>query len=59
MMNTLYRIVVALACLAAAFTAYSFGHETGMFVFVVAGFALEGAFWLKLFPTKKKTQPLL
>ncbi len=52
-MQGILRYVILFALLMAAFSAYSFGSQTGMFVFILLGFALEGAFWLGLFPIKR------
>ena len=53
-MKTLFRIVLGFVLLAAALAAYSYGHTTGMFLFIVAGFALEASFWFNLFPVSSK-----
>ncbi len=57
-MKTLYRYLILLVLLIAAIAAYSAGSRTGMFAFIILGFALEAAFWLRLFPIKRKgTKP--
>lgn len=53
-MKTLYRVLILLALLVAAIASYSVGSQTGMFAFIILGFLLEGAFWLGLFPAKKR-----
>ncbi|KKE82468.1 hypothetical protein [Pseudoalteromonas luteoviolacea] len=53
-MKTLFRILIILALLIAALSAYSYGSAHSAFVFVVLGVALETAFWLRLFPRKTK-----
>ena len=52
-MKVIYRILIVLALLLAAISAYSIGNQTGMFIFVILGFLLEGAFWLGLLPKKR------
>ena len=53
-MKTVFRIVLGFVLLAAALAAYSYGHTTGMFLFIVAGFALEASFWFNLFPIRRQ-----
>ena len=55
-MKTLLRYLVIFALLLGAIAAYSAGNSTGMFIFVLVGFLLEGGFWLGLFPMKRKHQ---
>jgi hypothetical protein len=52
-MKTLYRYIIVFALLVAAIALYSAGNQTGMFIFIVLGFLLEGAFWFGLFPMKR------
>ncbi len=52
-MRHLFRFIIFFALLCAAVASYSYGHKTGLFVFVVLGFAFEAAFWLGLFPLKR------
>ncbi|OJF68284.1 hypothetical protein BK026_05510 [Alteromonas sp. V450] len=53
-MKGIYRILIAVILLMAAIASYSFGIQSGVFLFVVLGFILEGLFWLGLFPTKRQ-----
>ena len=53
-MQIILRSLVALIFIAGAFSAYSYGHTTGLFIFIILGFCLEAAFWLKLFPPKRR-----
>ncbi|GGW98035.1 hypothetical protein [Alteromonas halophila] len=53
-MKLAWRIILALALLAAAITAYSYGSITGVFLFVIIGFVLEGLFWFNLFPVRRR-----
>ena len=55
-MHVILRTLIALILIIGAISAYSYGHTTGLFVFVILGFLLEGAFWLKLFPLKRRKQ---
>jgi len=52
-MKTLFRILIAVLLIIAALSSYSFGNETGSFIFIVLGFIFEAAFWLNIFPFKK------
>ncbi|SNY43144.1 hypothetical protein SAMN06297280_0539 [Arsukibacterium tuosuense] len=52
-MNAFYRFFIIIALLVAAIFSYSLGSQTGMFIFVILGFVLEGAFWFGLFPFKR------
>lgn len=53
-MKVTIRIVLAFLLIIGALASYSFGHSSGMFVFIVLGLALEFGFWLNLFPIKRK-----
>ncbi|RUO69408.1 hypothetical protein [Idiomarina ramblicola] len=53
-MKKLYRYLIAFALLIAAISSYSFGNQTGLFVFIILGFAFEAAFWFGLFPVRKR-----
>ena len=53
-MKTLLRCLLVVAFLMGAIAAYSAGNRTGMFIFVLVGVLLEGAFWFGLFPLKRK-----
>ncbi|WP_181898462.1 hypothetical protein [Alteromonas aestuariivivens] len=55
-MKNLYRYLIAFALLVVAIGSYSYGNTTGLFIFVILGFAFEAAFWLKLFPIKNKAK---
>jgi len=52
-MKVIFRCLGLFLLLIAAITAYSAGHQTGAFLFVVLGFVLEGVFWTGLFPRKR------
>ena len=53
-MRILTRILIFFALIFAAIASYSYGVQSGFFAFIVLGFAFEAAFWLGLFPKKKK-----
>ncbi|CCQ10029.1 hypothetical protein PALB_8940 [Pseudoalteromonas luteoviolacea B = ATCC 29581] len=53
-MGKMYRILILLALIIASLICYQYGGQTGIFVFIILGFLFEAAFWLKLFPIKKK-----
>ncbi|BFT29040.1 hypothetical protein D210916BOD24_02160 [Alteromonas sp. D210916BOD_24] len=53
-MKTILRVLLVLSFLFIALTLYSHGNKTGMFVFIALGLLFEGAFWLHIFPSKKK-----
>ncbi len=55
-MKTLYRYLIISALLLAAIASYSYGSQTSMFIFVILGFALEAAFWFRIFPIKKQNR---
>ncbi|WP_017445865.1 hypothetical protein [Gayadomonas joobiniege] len=55
-MKGIYRIVIALVLLVAAIASYSMGIQSGVFLFVILGFVLEGLFWLGLFPIKRRKE---
>ncbi|MBT0586006.1 hypothetical protein [Alteromonas oceanisediminis] len=48
-----YRYLIAVVFLVAALSAYSFGIQKGVFLFVILGFIFEGCFWLGLFKRKR------
>lgn len=52
-MKSMYRYLIIFALLLAALSSYSLGHRTGMFLFVILGFAFEASFWFGLFPVKR------
>ena len=52
-MKTIFHYLIVLGLLIAAIGSYSYGNTTGMFIFVLLGFALEVVFWFRLFPSKK------
>ena len=52
-MKSVYRYLIIFALLVAALASYSFGHQTGVFFFVILGFAFEAGFWFGLFPIKR------
>jgi hypothetical protein len=54
-MKLLYRWILVFVFLVAALASYSAGSSTGVFLFVILGFLFECGFWVKLFPTKKKS----
>lgn len=53
-MNKIYRFIILTALIIAALVSYSYGSSTGIFVFIILGFAFEGMFWFGLFRKKKK-----
>ncbi len=53
-MKIIIRICTVLVLFVIALSLYSHGHQTGMFVFIALGFLCECAFWLNLFPKKRK-----
>jgi hypothetical protein len=53
-MKTIIRLLMAVLFIIAALSSYSFGNQTGSFIFIILGFLFETAFWLNLFPIKKK-----
>lgn len=55
-MKAIYRIVIALVLLAAAIASYSKGIQSGVFLFIILGLVLEGAFWFGLFPIKRRKE---
>lgn len=55
-MKGIYRILIALALLVAAITSYSMGVHLGVFLFIILGFVLEGAFWFGLFSIKRRKE---
>ncbi|GFD68499.1 hypothetical protein KUL106_17620 [Alteromonas sp. KUL106] len=55
-MKGIYRILMALALLVAAITSYSMGVHSGVFLFIILGFVLEGAFWFGLFSIKRRKE---
>ncbi|CAH9050755.1 hypothetical protein PSECIP111951_02135 [Pseudoalteromonas holothuriae] len=54
-MKTVYRFLVLFALIVAAIASYTYSSTTGLFIFVMLGFTFEAAFWLKVFPNKKKS----
>ena len=52
------RHLITLACLVAAFAAYSIGWGRGITVFVVIGIIFEGIFWVRLLRKKKPPSPV-
>lgn len=55
-MKSFYRFLIIVALLVGAISSYSMGVESGIFLFVILGFVLEGAFWFGLFPIKRRKQ---
>lgn len=53
-MKQLYRGLVLAILLLIALSLYSYGHSTGVFIFIILGFLFEATFWLKLFKRKSK-----
>ncbi|MFT6270685.1 MAG: hypothetical protein ACJAVV_003524 [Alphaproteobacteria bacterium] len=53
-MNKIYRFLILAALIFAALGSYSYGNSTGIFVFIMLGFAFEGFFWLGLFGKNKE-----
>jgi hypothetical protein len=57
-MKTFLRFLLALVFLAIAIACYSRGFASGAFVFVLLGIVFEAAFWLRLFPMKRRKASL-
>lgn len=55
-MKTIIRLLMAVLFIIAALSLYSFGNQTGSFIFMILGLLFEMAFWLNLFPIKKKNK---
>lgn len=53
-MKGIYRILIALVLLIAAIASYSMGIQSGVFLFIILGLVLEGAFWFGMFSAKKR-----
>lgn len=54
-MTILLRVAMGLILLFLALASYSYGFDTGIFVFIILGFSLEMAFWLNIFPLKRRS----
>ena len=54
-MNIFIKWLILAALIIAAIACYSYGSNTGLFIFNIAGFVFEMAFWFKMFPIKKKS----
>ena len=55
-MKRIYRYLLIFALLVGALAAYSYGNQTGVFLYVLLGFVLEAGFWFGLFPIKRRNQ---
>lgn len=55
-MNGVYRILIALFLLVAAIASYSMGIQSGVFLFIILGLVLEGAFWFGMFSAKRRNE---
>lgn len=55
-MNGVYRIIIALFLLVAAIASYSMGIQSGVFLFIILGLVLEGAFWFGMFSAKRRNE---
>ena len=55
-MKGIYRILIALVFLIAAIASYSMGIQSGVFLFIILGLVLEGAFWFGLFSIKSRKE---
>ncbi|QUX96231.1 hypothetical protein C0J08_12870 [Marinomonas sp. CT5] len=53
-MKGIYRIFIALVLIVAAIASYGMGIHSGVFLFIILGIVLEGAFWFGLFPIKRQ-----
>ncbi|MFY9260582.1 MAG: hypothetical protein WAO71_08760 [Gallionella sp.] len=51
------RHLITLACLVAAFAAYTVGWRQGIVGFAVIGIILESLFWFRLLRKKKPQSP--
>ena len=55
-MKSVFRYLLIFALLVGALSTYSYGNQTGVFLFVLLGFVLEAGFWFGLFPIKRRNQ---
>ncbi len=55
-MKSVFRYLLIFALLIGALSAYSYGNQTGVFLFVLLGFVLEAGFWFGFFPVKRRSQ---
>ena len=55
-MKSVFRYLLIFALLIGALSAYSYGNQTGVFLFVFLGFVLEAGFWFGFFPVKRRSQ---
>lgn len=55
-MKGIYRILIALVLLIAAIVFYSMGIQPGVFLFIILGLVLEGAFWFGMFSAKRRNE---
>ena len=53
-MKVIYRLLIIIGALLGALACYSMGMQSGIFLFIILGFLLEGAFWFGLFARKRK-----
>ncbi|MBT1449336.1 hypothetical protein KJ365_00455 [Glaciecola sp. XM2] len=58
-MKTIARWAILATILMLAIGCYMIGASTGIFLLIVAGVLLEGAFWFATLRTKKKEPKLL
>ena len=52
-MNIFIKWLILAALIIAAIACYSYGSTTGLFIFIIAGFVFEMAFWFKVLPIKR------
>jgi hypothetical protein len=52
-MNVFIKWLILAALIIAAIGCYSYGSTTGLFIFIIAGFVFEMAFWFKVLPIKR------
>ena len=53
--NKVYRFLILAVLVIAAFSSYSYGNSTGVFVFIILGFVFEGLIWVGLFRKSPKS----
>ncbi|MDB2356385.1 MULTISPECIES: hypothetical protein [unclassified Pseudoalteromonas] len=55
-MNVFTKWLILAVLIIAAITCYSYGSTSGLFIFIIAGFAFEMAFWFGVIPSKKQSR---
>lgn len=52
--NKMYRFLILAVLIIAAISSYSYGNSTGVFAFIILGFACEALFWGKIFRKREQ-----